>query len=81
MQMTRTEIIDRLREILEFTLGRNPEFDESSRLMEDLGFSSVDMLYMIIATEESFGIRFENVSIMDIATVGVAVDYIEARLK
>jgi acyl carrier protein len=39
------------------------------------------MLYIIIATEESFGIRFENVSIMDIATVGVAVDYIEARLK
>lgn len=81
MQISRKEIMEKLGEILEFTLGVDPVFDESSRLMDDLGFSSVDMLYMIIATEESFGIRFENIGIMDIATVGAAVDYIEAKLK
>lgn len=79
--MSRNEIIDKLREILEFTLGSSPEFTEDSRLIDDLGFSSVDMLYMIIATEESFGIRFENMGVMDIATVGSAVDYIEEKLK
>lgn len=81
MQMSRNEIIDKLREILEFTLGSSPEFTEDSRLIDDLGFSSVDMLYMIIATEESFGIRFENMGVMDIVTVGSAVDYIEEKLK
>lgn len=81
MRMSRTEIIEKLHEILEFTLGQDPSFDESSRLIDDLGFSSVDMLYMMIAAEESFGIRFENIGIMDIKTVGAAVDYIEAQLK
>ncbi len=81
MQMSRHEITEKLRDILEFTLGSSPEFTEESRLMEDLGFSSVDMLYMIIATEESFGIRFENLGIKDITTVGAAIDYIEGKLK
>lgn len=79
--MSRKEITDKLSEILEFTLGACPEFTEESRLIEDLNFSSVDMLYMIIATEESFGIRFENMSIKDITTVGAAIDYIAAKLK
>ena len=79
--MSRKEITDKLSEILEFTLGTCPEFTEESRLIEDLNFSSVDMLYMIIATEESFGIRFENMSIKDITTVGAAIDYIAAKLK
>ncbi len=79
--MTRTEIIEKLSEIMEYTLGAEPKFSEDSRLIDDLGFSSVDMLYMIIAIEESFDIRFENIGIMDIATVGAAIDYIEAKLK
>ena len=79
--MNRSEIIDKLSEVFEFTLGTEPRFDENSRLVDDLGFSSVDMLYMMIATEESFGIRFENIGVMDLATVGSVIDYIEARVK
>ena len=81
MQMSRTEIISRLQDILQDTLGANPSFTEDSRLMEDLGFSSVDMLYLVIATEESFGIRFENIGVRDVATVGAVADYIEAHLR
>lgn len=81
MQMSRNEIIEKLRDILEFTLGSCPEFTEDTRLIADLGLSSVDMLYLIIATEETFGIRFKNMGIMDVPTVGAAVDYIEAMIK
>ena len=80
MQMSRTEILARLRDIVQDTLGADLQFTEQSRLMEDLGFSSVDMLYLIIATEESFGIRFENIGITDVKTVGMVADYIEAHL-
>ncbi len=48
---------------------------EQSRLTEDLGLSSVNMLYMIIATEEVFDIRFN-----EFQTVGDVMDYIEGKL-
>lgn len=79
--MSRNEIMEKLREILEFTLGSCPAFTEDSRLVADLGLGSVDMLYLIIATEETFGIRFTNMGIMDVPTVGAAVDYIEAMIQ
>lgn len=81
MQMNRAEILSRLHDIVQDALGADVQFTEQSRLMDDLGFSSVDMLYLIIATEESFGIRFENVGIADVKTVGLVADYIEARLS
>lgn len=53
---------------------------EQSRLTEDLGFSSVNMLYMIIATEEVFDIRFDDVGVNEFQTVGDVMDYIEGKL-
>ena len=53
---------------------------EDSRLTEDLGLSSVNMLYIIIATEEVFGICFDDVGVGAFRTVGDVVDYIEGKL-
>lgn len=53
---------------------------EQSRLTEDLGLSSVNMLYMIIATEEVFDIRFDDVGVNEFQTVGDVIDYIEGKL-
>ncbi len=47
---------------------------------EDLGLSSVNMLYMIIATEEVFDIRFDDVGVNEFQTVGDVMDYIEGKL-
>ena len=59
MALTRTEIIDRLLDILLSADERKRSViagcTEASRLVEDLGFSSVSMLYMVIAIEEAFG--------------------------
>ncbi len=80
--MTREEIVTKLGEILEDTLGEKAAgFSEDSGLMDGLGLTSVDMLYLIIATEESFGIRFRNIGIMDLRTVGEVADYIEEALR
>ena len=51
------------------------------RLTADLGFTSVSMLYMVIAIEEEFDIRFENVGAADFDTLGEVIDYIEAKLQ
>jgi acyl carrier protein len=83
--MSRTEIIGKLKEILLAADDRNRDkvlaCTEDSRLVADLGFSSVSMLYMVIAIEEEMDIRFENVGASDFETLGDVVNYIEAKLK
>ena len=83
--MTRAEIIEKLKDILLSADDRNRDkvlaCTEGSKLVADLGFSSVSMLYMVIAIEEEMGIRFDNVGASDFETLGDVVTYIEAKLK
>lgn len=85
MQLSRVDIIEQLKDILLSADERNSDViqsaTEASRLMADFGFSSVSMLYMVIAIEEVFNIQFDNVSMSDFDTLGDVVDYIEAKLK
>lgn len=83
--MTRNEIMEKLREILLTADDKKRDAvamcTEDSNLMTDLGFTSVGMLYMVIAIEEEFGIVFDNIGASDFVTIGDVVDYIEAKLK
>ena len=82
--LTRTEIFEKLKEILVFTDDKNKEkldsISEDTKLVTDLGFSSVSVLYMVIAIEESFGIVFGDVSMNDFETIGDVISYIEGML-
>ena len=72
MLMTRQEILENLKEIL-------MDADErGSELVDKV--SEVNMLYMIIATEEVFDIRFDDVGVNEFQTVGDVMDYIEGKL-
>lgn len=85
MQLTRKDIIDKLKDILLSADERNKDLiekvTEDSSLMGDLGFSSVGMLYMVIAIEESFKIRFDNVGSDNFKTIRDVVNFIEEKLK
>lgn len=85
MQLTREEIIEKLKQIMVAADSKNAEMTESFRedanLFTDLGLTSIGMLYMVIAIEESFGIRFDNVGMNDFNTLGDVVSYIEGKLK
>ena len=85
MQLNRTEIAERLKDILLMADDKNLKLietcTEDSKLATDLGLSSVGMLYLVIAVEEAFSIRFENVGMADFQTVKDVVDYIEGKLK
>lgn len=52
-------------------------FAEETDLRTGLGLNSIGMLYMIIAIEDAFSIRFENVSMSDFNTLGDVVAFIE----
>ncbi len=73
--------MNKLKEILVAMDPKNADrldsVTENSRLVTDLGLSSVGMLYMVIAIEESFGIEFDNDKPFE--TVGQVIDYIGER--
>ena len=83
--LTRTEILEKLKEILLFADNKNSavieKADENTKLVTELGFNSVSVLYMIIAIEESFGIVFDNVTMNDFETIGDVITYIEGKLS
>ena len=86
MLMTKPEIINKLKDILLVADGGNAEkinnADENTRLLEDLGLNSVNVLYLVIAIEEVFEIRFDDDTGVDsFSTVGDVADYIWGKLK
>ncbi len=80
---TREQILEELKGIL---MSADPNGSavienctENSRLVEDFGFTSIAVLYMIIAIEETFGVRFDNVGMAEFVTLKDVIDYIEAH--
>ena len=80
--MDKKEILEKLGGIFQLVMGDAPDFagNENANLVDDLGLNSVGILYLVIAIEESFGIRFDDVGTSDLKTVAQVVDYISAKL-
>ena len=85
MLVTRTEIIEKLKDILysadPLIMEKGVDVSEDTRLAQDLGLSSIGMLYIAIAIEELFSIRFDNVGVSDFPTVRNIVDYISEKMR
>lgn len=79
----RAEILEGLKNIFKMAMGTaSVELDTISKdtvLTTDLGLTSVGILYVVIAVEEYFGIRFDDVGAADFNTVGDVIDYIEKK--
>ncbi len=81
--MERIEIAEKLKEVLQMAMGDSIDFDsctEDSNLVTDLGLNSVGILYVVIAVEEFFGIRFDDVTFGDFNTVSDVIDYISKKV-
>ncbi len=85
MAMPRNELKEKLFDIIQIAMP-DASFDidsltEESDLTTDIGLSSVGVLYIVIAIEEFFGIRFDNVGFNDFKTLGDVLNYIEEKQK
>ena len=49
-------------------------------LRDDIGIDSVGLLYMAMAIEEEFGVKFNNDDFIDINTVNDVIDCIEKKV-
>ncbi len=84
MEMTRNEIIEKLKEVMVMATGDEHVLDgctEQSTLTTDLGLNSVGILYIVIAIEEFFDIQFDDVGFGDFKTVGDVINYIEQKVN
>lgn len=85
MAMSRNEIKEKLVDVMKMA-APSADFDveslnEQSNLVNDIGLSSVGVLYIVIAIEEFFDIRFDNVGFADFKTIGDVIDYIEKKAE
>ncbi|MBQ7408225.1 MAG: acyl carrier protein [Clostridia bacterium] len=84
MALTRNEIIEKLKEVIQLALGDKAnieEYTENSNLITDLGLNSVGILYIVIAIEEFFSIEFDDVGFGDFQTVKDVIDYIYNKVN
>lgn len=53
--------------------------NDNTALQKDLGISSIGMLYMAMALEEEFSIKFSNEDLMKLGTVADVIACIEGK--
>lgn len=76
------ENFDKLKEILVEVLGVKVEdIKAESKFVEDLGADSLDLVELIMAFEDKFGVEINDEDSEKIITVKDALDYVETHSK
>ncbi len=74
-------MFDRVVEIIANQLQMDTDMiDGSSKIMEDLGADSLDVVEMLMSMEESFGITVPDEDIEELITVDDVVAYVESNM-
>jgi acyl carrier protein len=76
------DIFDKVKDLIVDQLGVDAsKVTPEASFVEDLGADSIDIVELIMALEEEFGITISDEDAQKIRTVGDAVKYIEENLK
>lgn len=82
MVMSKEEIFNKVRDIVVEQLGvEADEVNIDSTFIDDLGADSLDIVELIMAFEEEFGIEIPDEAAEKIKTVSNVVDYIYQELN
>jgi acyl carrier protein len=77
MMADKDAVFDKVKEIIVDQLGvEEDEVTPQAHFIEDLGADSLDIVELVMALEEEFGIEIPDEEAEKISTVGDAVDYI-----
>lgn len=79
--MCRKEIQTNIRILLEDETGYlYPEFNESARLLEDLGLDSVDITSLVLQLENHFHVRLHHRQLTSLISVKDLIDLLEEKI-
>ena len=71
-------MFEQVRDMLAKQLKKNAaKITLETKIKEDLGADSLDIMEMLMNIEEDYGIRIPDEDIVDFVTVGDIVDYLE----
>ncbi len=71
-------MLETLKSIISKQLGVDPEdIDENTRITDDLGADSLDVVEMVMDIEEECGVAIPDEAVMTFETVGDVLNYIE----
>lgn len=74
-------MFEKVRDMLAEQLQIDPsEIKESTRLIEDLGADSANIMVMILELESQFNIEVEDEEMINLKTVQNVVDYINSKI-
>ena len=74
-------IFEKIRDVLAQQFEIDPEtITPDTNLIDDLGADSLDVVEMMMALEEEFGITIEDEKIAELKTVGDVVDCVESMI-
>jgi acyl carrier protein len=80
--MSKTATGDKVREILVTTLGLDEsEVTDEAKLVDDLGTDCLDIVELVMAIEEGFGIEVHDGDVEKLVTVKDVIQYVEHRKK
>ena len=80
--MSGQSIEEKVKQIIVEQLGVDEsQVDGSASFVEDLGADSLDIVELVMAFEEGFGIDIPDEDAEKIATVKDAIEYIKAKVK
>ena len=80
--MQKEEILQKLKEIFVLVVNRDADVSNinlESKIVQDLGVSSVGLIYLMVAVEETFNIDMSDASFNSFETVGDVVNYIQGK--
>lgn len=80
IELTENPLYQRLRTLTVDVLDlRDDQVAPAARFADDLGADSLDLVELVEALEEEFGVRIDDEELADIATVGEAYALIAAK--
>lgn len=78
--MDRKTVMSKVTKIVSEKLGVDEkQIAETSRLVDDLNADSLDLVDLVMAVEEEFGVKIADSDLEKISTVKDVVDYILSR--
>ena len=81
LELTTSPLYGRLRELTVDVLDlRDEQIVPDARFADDLGADSLDLVELVEALEEEFGVRIDDDELADIATVAEAHDLLANKL-
>ena len=82
LELTESPLYHRLCELTVDVLDlRVEQVAPDARFADDLGADSLDLVELVEALEEEFGVRIDDEELADIGTVGEAHDLLAAKLS